>query len=196
MNNYFFILKTLNLLREHKPGKLLLIFTLAMIQGINSGFTLVLLIPMLQLLNIGSGGTTEGVAHFFLQLAGRTGLSLTIESVLLIYVILLTINALIQYWKSIVDSLYQQTFIYELRRRLFRKIILADWPLLNSKSKTNHLQVLTKEVPNLANYYYFYLRLITTLIMTFAYIVYAMVISAGFTLIIIATGARPVSFAP
>jgi ATP-binding cassette, subfamily C, bacterial len=189
VSNYFFILKTLNLLREHKPGKLLLIFTLAMIQGINSGFTLVLLIPMLQLLNIGSGGTTEGVAHFFRQLAGRTGLSLTIESVLLIYVILLTINALIQYWKSIVDSLYQQTFIYELRRRLFRKIILANWPLLNSKSKTNHLQVLTKEVPNLANYYYFYLRLITSIIMTSAFIVYAMVISPVFTLIIIATGA-------
>jgi len=65
---------------------------------------------------------------------------------------------------------------------------MAEWQTLNSRSKTNHLQVLTKEVPNLANYYYFYLRLLTTIIMTAAYIVYALLISATFTLIIISVG--------
>ncbi len=54
---------------------------------------------------------------------------------------------------------------------------MADWQLLNSRSKTNHLQVLTREVPNLANYYFFYLRLLTTLIMTAAYTVYALLVS-------------------
>ena len=102
--------------------------------------------------------------------------------------VLLTLSALLQYWKSILDARYQQTFIYTLRRRLFRKIIMADWQLLNSRSKTNHLQVLTREVPNLASYYFFYLRLLTTLIMTAAYTVYAMLVSARFTLIIIAVG--------
>ena len=102
--------------------------------------------------------------------------------------VILTLSALLQYWKSILDARYQQTFIYTLRRRLFRKIIMAEWQTLNSRSKTNHLQVLTKEVPNLANYYYFYLRLITTLIITSSYIAYAMLVSMKFTLIIIGTG--------
>jgi ATP-binding cassette subfamily C protein len=65
---------------------------------------------------------------------------------------------------------------------------MADWQLLNMRSKTNHLQVLTREVPNLANYYFFYLKLLTTVIMTAAYTVYALLVSAGFTLIIIAVG--------
>jgi len=103
--------------------------------------------------------------------------------------VLLTFSALIQYWKAILDARYQQTFIYTLRRRLFRKIIMADWQLLNSRSKTNHLQVLTREVPNLAAYYFFYLRLLTTVIMTGAYTIYALLISARFTLIIIGVGA-------
>jgi ATP-binding cassette subfamily C protein len=65
---------------------------------------------------------------------------------------------------------------------------MADWQMLNSRSKTNHLQVLTREVPNLASYYFYYLRLLTTFVMTGAFTVYAMVISARFTLIIIGVG--------
>ncbi len=188
MQSYLFIIKTFKLLREHQPWKLVLIFMLTLLMGVMSGFSIVLLIPLLQLLSIGSGAEPEGIALSIQNLADKAGINLTIETVLLIYMVILTLSALLQYWKSILDARYQQTFIYQLRRRLFRKIIMADWQLLNSKSKTNHLQVLTKEVPNLANYYYFYLRLLTTLIITVSYIVYAMLVSAKFTLIIIAVG--------
>ncbi len=188
MKKYLFIVKTFSLLREHEPWKLVLIFLLTMLQGVTSGFSIVLLIPLLQLLSIGAGEEPEGVALFIQNLSDRTGISLTIGSVLVIYLVLLTLIALLQYRKSILDARYQQTFIYNLRRSLFRKIIMADWQLLNSRSKTNHLQVLTREVPNLANYYFFYLKLLTTLIMTAAYTVYALLVSAGFTLIVSGVG--------
>jgi ATP-binding cassette subfamily C protein len=188
MNTYGFIIKTFRLLREHQPWKLVLIFVLTLLMGVTSGFSIVLLIPLLQLLSIGGGGQPEGIALFFQKLAGKAGIDLTIETVLLLFVVLLTLSALLQYWKSVIDVRYQQTLVWQLRRRLFRKVIMADWMLLNSRSKTNHLQVLTKEVPNLAYYYYYYLRLITTLIMTAAYTAYAMLISAAFTLLIIAIG--------
>ena len=188
MRKYLFFISTFGLLRDHKPWKLTLIFLLTLLLGVTGGFSIVLLIPMLQLLSIGAGEATEGVALFIQNLADRAGIELTIGSILLVYMVLLTLTALLQYWKALLDARYQQTFIYTLRRRLFRKIIMADWQLLNSRSKTNHLQVLTREVPNLANYYFFYLKLLTTLIMTAAYTLYAMLVSAGFTLIIIAVG--------
>lgn len=153
------------------------------------GFSIVLLIPLLQLLNIGTGGEPDGIALAIRNIAEGAGIEITIGSILVVYMVLLTFSALIQYWKAILDARYQQTFIYTLRRRLFRKIIMADWQLLNSRSKTNHLQVLTREVPNLAAYYFFYLRLLTTVIMTGAYTIYALLISARFTLIIIGVGA-------
>jgi len=188
MNAWLFIAKTFKLLRQFNPRKLILIFLLTLFQGINSGFSIVLLIPLLQLIDIGAG-QPEGPALFFQNLADKLSFNITIGSILIVYVVILTLNALIQYWKSILDARYQQSFIYHLRKRLFRKIIQADWHVLNSKSKTNHLQVLTKEVPNLATYIYFYLRLLTTLIITVSYTAYAFAVSAGFTLIIIAIGA-------
>lgn len=189
MHKYLFIVKTFKLLRDHQPWKLAMIFLLTLLQGVTSGFSIVLLIPLLQLLSIGTtGGEPDGVALFIQNLADKAGISLTIGSVLVVYMVLLTLIALLQYRKSVLDARYQQTFIYTLRRSLFRKIIMADWQLLNMRSKTNHLQVLTREVPNLANYYFFYLKLLTTVIMTAAYTLYAMLVSVGFTLIIIAVG--------
>jgi ATP-binding cassette subfamily C protein len=187
-SKYLFFLKTFRLLREHQPWKLFLIFLLTLLQGVTAGFSIVLLIPLLQLLSIG-GGEPDGIALAVRNLAEGAGFGITIGSILVVYMILLTLSALIQYWKSVLDARYQQTFIYTLRRRLFRKIIMADWQMLNSRSKTNHLQVLTREVPNLASYYFFFLRLLTTLIMTGAFTVYAMIISARFTLVIIGVGA-------
>jgi len=189
MKTFRFILRTFKILFSYKPWKLFLIFLLTLIQGINSGFSIVLLIPLLQLLSIGGSQPAEGPALFFQNLAGRLGINITIETILIVYVVILTLNALLQYWKSILDAGYQQSFIYQLRRRLFRKVLLADWQELNSKSKTNHLQVITKEVPNMANYVYFYLRLLTTFIITLSYVAYAMAVNPGFTLIIIAVGA-------
>ncbi len=149
MEKYRFIFKTFGLLREHQPWKLLLIMLLTMLQGVTSGFSIVLLIPLLQLLSIGTGGEPDGIALAMRNLADGAGIEITIGSILVVYMALLTFSAVIQYWKSVIDARYQQTFIYTLRRRLFRKIIMADWQLLNSRSKTNHLQVLTREVPTL-----------------------------------------------
>jgi ATP-binding cassette subfamily C protein len=188
MKRLLFVLKTFRLLREHKPGKLAVIFAITLFNGITAGFSIVLLIPLLQLLNVGSGEPAEGTALFFKNLADRVGIGLTIESILLVYLVLLTLTPLLQYLKSLLDAGYQQTFIYRLRRRLFRKIILADWSLLNHKSKTNHLQVLTKEVPGVAGYYYYYLHMIMSLLMTLAYLAWAVLISPGFTLIIAGVG--------
>lgn len=187
-NSIHFVIKTFHLLANHQPKRLLLIFLLTLLMGVNAGFSIMLLIPLLQLLNVSGDAVYQGQSILLNQLVAKLGVSLNIEKVLFIYVVLLTITALLNYLKAILDTGYQQTFIYEIRRRLFRKIILADWAFLNSKSKTNHLQVLTKEIPNLANYIFFYLRLLCSLIITAIYVTYAMIVSIKFTLLIVVAG--------
>jgi ATP-binding cassette, subfamily C, bacterial len=187
--NYRFLFRSATILANYKPGKLFLLFFLTLFQGLNSGFSIVLLIPLLQLLNMGSSGLPEGPALFFRTLSEKSGIELSVESVLIIYVLILSINALTQYWKSLLDTGYQVSLIHDVRLRMFRKVILADWPLLNSRSKTNHIQILTKEIPVLANYYYYFLNLLTSLVTLAAFIGYAAIISLKFTLIIILAGA-------
>lgn len=173
---------------KHQPGKLFLLFSLDLFLGTSSGFSVVLLIPLLQLLTSKTDGQTNQITEVLNGLAEKAGIQLSLETILTIYVVLLTLMALLQFWKGLMNAGYQQTFIYQIRRRLFRKIIMADWQLLNNKSKTNHLQVLSKEVPNLSMYYFFFLRMLSGLIMTASYVAWAMLVSVKFTVFITLTG--------
>ena len=184
-----FFIESFRMLLNFRPGKLVLIFVLTLFLGAFSGFSIVLLIPLLQILTPSTGGRTNHIATIFNDLAEKAGIQLNLETILIIYVIMLLAMALLQLWKSLLDANYQQTFIYQIRRRLFRKIIMADWELLNNRSKTNHLQVLTTEVPNMANYFFFIMRVLTGLIMTASYIAWAMLVSLKFTLFITLIGA-------
>jgi ATP-binding cassette, subfamily C, bacterial len=187
--NFNLIIRSFRILASYKPGKLALLFVLTLFQGLNSGFSIVLLIPLLQLLNVGSGRLPDGLSHFFHNLSESSGIEISVESVLIAYVLILSLNALVQYWKSIIDAGYQVSLIHDLRLRMYRKVILADWPLLNSRSKTNHIQVLTKEIPVLANYYYYQLRLLTSIVTLIAFIGYAAIVSIKFTFLIVVAGA-------
>lgn len=173
---------------KHQPRKLFILFLLDLFLGTSSGFSVVLLIPLLQLLTEKTDDQPNPITEVLNGLAEKMGIQLNLETILISYVVLLTVMALLQFWKSLLDAGYQQTFIYQIRRRLFRKIIMADWQLLNNKSKTNHLQVLSKEVPNLSDYYFFFLRMLTGLIMTASYIAWALLVSVKFTVFISITG--------
>ena len=50
MRDIIYIAKTFRILREHQPWKLVLIFVLTLFMGVNSGFSIMLLVPFLQLL--------------------------------------------------------------------------------------------------------------------------------------------------
>ena len=177
-------IKSFRMLLNFRPRKLLLLFILTLFLGAFSGFSIVLLIPLLQVLTPSVEKQSNQITEIFTDLAEKVGIQLNLETILIIYVILLSLMALLQLWKSLLDADYQQTFIYQIRNRLFRKIIMSDWELLNNKSKTNHLQVLSKEVPNMADYFFYTMRAFTGVIMTTSYIVWAILVSLKFTLFI------------
>ncbi|GGZ75005.1 ATP-binding cassette domain-containing protein [Algibacter mikhailovii] len=179
-----FFVESFRMLLNFRPGKLLLLFVLTLFLGVFSGFSIVLLIPLLKVLAPSTEGQTNQITDTFNDLAEKAGIQLNLETILIIYVIVLSVVALLQLWKSLLDASYQQNFIYQIRSRLFRKIIMADWELLNNKSKTNHLQVLSKEVPNMADYFFFIMRVLAGFIMTASYMAWAMLISLKFTLFI------------
>jgi len=188
MKDNLFVIRSFRLLFQYNPGKLIFLAFLTLFLGINQGFTIVLLIPFLQLLDIGEHDSSNQLVQFFDSLVDRTGVSLSLELVLLAFVILMVVIALLNYWKATFQSKYQESFSYQIRKRLFRKIILSDWKSLNSKSKHNHLQVLTEEVPTLTNYYFFYLQMLTVLIVVGAHIIFAFLVSVKFTSLVLATG--------
>jgi len=188
MKDNLFVLRSFRLLFQYNPGKLIFLALLTLFLGINQGFSIVLLIPFLQLLDIGEAESSNQLVKLFNSIIDRTGITLSLEIVLLAFIILMVLIAFLNYWKSIYQSKYQENFSYLIRKRLFRKIILSDWKSLNNKSKHNHLQVLTEEVPKLTNYYFFYLQMLTEIIIVGAHILFAFLVSVKFTSLVLVIG--------
>jgi len=187
LDKTIFIL-SFRLLIKHKPNRLLLLFFLTLFLGTSSGLTIVLLIPLLQLVTQNSIETSNPVVDFFNDVAQYWNIDLNLENILITYIVILSTMAFINYWNSLLNAKYQQSLIFNIRKRLFRKIIMADWPKLNTKSKSSHLQILTQEIPNLSNYYFFLMRLFIALLMTISYLAWALIISVEFTLAIVVVG--------
>jgi len=62
LRKYLLNLRTVKLPGEHKFWKLVLIFVLTLLQGVMSGFSIVPLIPLLQMLSIGFDEEPDGIA--------------------------------------------------------------------------------------------------------------------------------------
>ena len=189
MQNNFFVVRSFNLFFRHKPAKIVVLFFLSLFLGFNQGVTIVLLIPLLGLLDPSQHTLAQNKwIEFLTTILHKIGLSVSLELVLAIFAVSLLSIAFLTYYQSILQAAYQQEFSHEIRRRLFKKIISSNWAFLNRKSKHNHIQILTTEIPKMTVYYYYYLGLFTKFIFILAHILLALMISVKFTLFVAGMG--------
>lgn len=171
------------------PRRIVGLFLITLLQSFSQGVTILLLTPLLQLLNqkngpISSQENTERINAVLTKL----GLPLNLGIILLLFVVVLFFVALLNYFQTTGQNNYQQDFSYEMRRRLFKKIVTSDWTFLNGKSKHNHLQILTTEIPKMTTYYYYFLNLTSKILFIAAHVVVALMVSVPFTGMVVLTG--------
>jgi ABC-type multidrug transport system, ATPase and permease components len=174
--------------RNH-PSKLVGVFLLTLLLGFNQGVSIVMLIPLLSMLDGAQPSTTHNKLVDWLQsFTGWMGFQLSLEFILVCFVVLLALIALLGYYKSQWQSEYEQRFIHALRERLFRKIVMSDWELLASKSRHKYIQVLSSEIPKVATYYFALMNLFTSSILIVANVMLSLLVSVKFTCLILLVG--------
>jgi ATP-binding cassette subfamily C protein len=187
MQDNKFIIRSFGQFFKYRPVKLVLLFIVTTVQSLCQGITIVLIIPLLGLLDPGQSSSNSFV-RFLDNIINKTGINTSLEIILAFFVICLLFVAVLGYYQSVLQSYYQQEFSYEIRKRLFKKIIYCDWEFLNGKSKHRHIQVITTEVPKMAIYYHYYLALTSKILFAVTHIWLACMISVRFTLMVVATG--------
>jgi len=181
--------RVLNDFITFRPLKLILTFLLTLIHGFTQGITILLLIPLLGLLDpTQSEAAGTGITALAAKFAQNLGIELNLITILVIYSAVLLFSALLSYARSLSQVDYQQEYLYNKRKRLYKKVITSDWSYLNGKSKHNHIQVLTSDIPKLAVYYYYFTELAKKGIFIATHIFLALLISWKFTLIVSLSG--------
>ncbi len=163
------------------PALGLLIF-----QGLFSGLGLFTLIPLLHLAGLTQHGQPPGkLISFTLSLFVRLGIPINFASVLLIYVSIVALLGMIQYWQKLLNSCIHQEFCRYLRSRLYNSFIKANWLFITRQKISNLSHLLSAELNTVAMGASFLLTFFGSATISLVYIIFAMLLSPLLTILAI-----------
>jgi len=177
-------------LTQSAPKKLLMIVLILMVIGIfTESFGLLLLIPLLEVLSLGSNpvNAKPGMLDMFRSFFDQVGIAMSIESLLLLFICLAALRGVVQIMREKMSSRLQHAVIDNLRLRCFKSILSVEWRwFLNTKS-ADHGSLLLNYINRIGAGLHAALSLIVTLGAMAAYFMTAAFISLKLTLIAISS---------
>lgn len=158
--------------------------------SLTEGLGLLLLVPLLQLAGLDvQQSSLDGIAQFFSSAFTAIGMRPTLIAVLALYVLIISIRALLYRWQIILNFTLQHEFVALLRQRLYRAIAKANWLFFSRSRASDFMHVLTAEMERIGEATDHLLYLIATGMVTIPYIVFALRLSVVMTALVLACGA-------
>jgi ATP-binding cassette, subfamily C, bacterial len=161
--------------------------------SLTEGLGVALLFPILQvagfnLANQGHVGHYTGEVRDLLFLSGLRP-SLWLATLLLIFMLLMALRSLFSRVQSVLTFRTALGYELALSRRLYQAIISADWLFLVRRRSSDFTHALTAELARVATCTYLLIGALANGILALVYIAIALKLSAGMTLLVLATGA-------
>lgn len=145
---------------------------------LTEGAGLMLLIPLLQLVGLDvQSGVTGRVSEAISYVFNFLGLKPVLPLVLVLYVLIVSSQALLSRWQATENLLLQQEVAKSLRVRLYVAMTRASWPFLAKMRSSDILQVLTNEIDRIGLGTYYLLTLLVSVITSSIYLFFAIQLS-------------------
>lgn len=176
-------------LKEFKSKRITLALALMVFTSLTEGISLLLLVPLLQLvgLNVQQGSLGQ-IADYISSFFDYVGITPTLAVVLLIYVLIISLNAVIIRFQTTETSKIQYEFAASLRKRLFKRITDSNWIFFTRNRSSDFAHALTNEIERISIGTGQYLILISSLLILIVYLIFALKISGLITGLVFLVG--------
>ena len=176
------ILEFIGSFRRFKPKNIILVLSLMVFTSLTEGISLLLLVPMLQLVGIdvqqGSLGQIAGsISSFF----SYVGIEPTLVAVLIIYAFIISLSALIYRFQTTGTAKIQYGFAANLRKRLFKRLSYSNWIFFTKNRSSDFAHALTNEIERIGGGTGLFLTLISNILVLSVYIIFAIELSGIIT---------------
>ncbi|MBL4673538.1 MAG: ABC transporter ATP-binding protein, partial [Arenicella sp.] len=170
---------------EFAPLKVLTALILMLLSSVASGVGILLIVPLLESVGVdmGGGGVSSGVAQSINGVATNLGLELDLQSVLLLYLLLMVVVASLSFASTVVSASLRQSFVMQLRNELSRALFYTQWKYLNREHMSDFLRLLTSQVQSVGASLQLLLNLTSSVILVLVYVALASILSAKLTVI-------------
>ncbi|WP_231862981.1 ABC transporter ATP-binding protein [Methanobacterium formicicum] len=171
------------------PRKVSLALMLMVIISFNEAISLIILIPLLQLVGLDVGQGSLGqidilVSNFFSYL----GLQPTLVLVLILYVVVISVSALLTRYQTLQTSEIQYQFANHLRQRLYNAITNSNWLFFSRMKSSSLAHALTNEIDRISTGTGQFLTFLASIMILVVYIIFALELAGVFTGVIFAVG--------
>jgi ATP-binding cassette subfamily C protein len=171
------------------PRKVALALTLMVILSLNEAVSLLILVPLLGLVGLDVGQGSLGqidvlVSTFFSYL----GLQPTLVLVLVIYVVVISVSALLTRYQTLQTSQIQYQFANHIRQRLYNAITNSNWLFFSRMKSSSLAHALTNEIDRISTGTGQFLTFIASIMILVVYIIFALELAGLFTGVIFAVG--------
>lgn len=179
-------LKDFQLFAKHR---LFLIIFLLVSTSLTDGIGLLMLIPLLHLTGLNQSSAEPTVINNTIEYAfNAIHLPLTLTSILIIYVILITIRSLLLYFRETQLTEIRLSFVDHIRLRLYQSIGNANWLHLSKKRTSDLTHVLNSDINRVAQGTYAALQISIGSGIIIIYLFVAFQLSLAMTLITLVIG--------
>lgn len=157
---------------------MMLAFVLMLLKGISAGIGLLLIVPLLQLIGISSEGAADsqsiGMLGAFVEQFDN---SLSLPTVLLIYIGLVSTVALLNYYLAVLSTEIQQQYITFLRNRLYTALLRTRWLFIVRNKMSGFIHSLTGQIQSVGNAVQHMLQIASEVVLTVIYFMIALLLS-------------------
>ena len=171
------------------PYQLAHVIALTLLLTVFSGVSLLLLVPMLDVvgLNVGTGNL-GALAELAAQLFALLGVTPTLPAVLLIYVAVMIATALLERIQNVASTTLYEQFVMQLRQRLYRAVTESSWLFFTKQRGSDFTHLLTTELERVGSTASSLLSLFIKAVLTLIYFGVALFVSPVMTLVVAASG--------
>jgi ATP-binding cassette subfamily C protein len=176
LRNY--LINLINIMSWKVALALVLMICLSTMEGIS----LLMLVPLLQLVGLNvQEGSIGRLAEFISSIFSAIGIRPTLITVLCVYVLIVIIHSLLRRWETSVSLTLEYEFVVRLRERLYRAIANTNWLFFARNKVSDFTHALTIEMERIGATTYYILNLLATGIVAIVYILFALKLSAMMT---------------
>lgn len=169
--------------------KVTLALTLMVVISFNEAVSLLVLIPLLQLVGLDVGqGSLGQIAVYVSSFFEALGLQPTLIMVLGIYVMVISFSAFLTRYQTLKTSEIQYQYAAHLRKRLYNAISNSNWLFFSRMKSSNFAHALTNEIDRISMGTGQFLTFISGIMILVVYIVFALKLAGIITGVIFVVG--------
>jgi len=157
------------------PKKVTLALCLMVLISLIQGISLILLVPLLQLVGVNVGqGSLGQIASIISAIFTTLGLQLNLLNVLVLYVAVISFSAILNRFQTLRTSDIEFQFAAYLRKQLYIAITNSNWLFLTRMKSSNFAHALTNEIERISIGTGQFLLLLSSIMILIVYIIFAL----------------------